>query len=131
MTDNYALLVARSERDGLRAHADQLAEQLAEALRDLADAKAEANEFRYKAAAYDEATRALDDPAGGPCPTCGGRGSIPPVKVCANENCGKPFRWPNDAKANAHTKGVIYCSRKCARATASRMARRRKRGASA
>lgn len=65
------------------------------------------------------------------CPTCHGRGVLPEEKVCANETCGATFRWQEGrAEQDQHrSKGVLYCSRRCARAQAERARRRRKAAA--
>ena len=31
------------------------------------------------------------------CACCGGTGYVPDIKFCANERCGKPFRWQSRA----------------------------------
>lgn len=52
-----------------------------------------------------------------PCPTCHGRGFLPPVKVCANETCDVTFRWQEGGgtKAWYRTAGVKFCSLRCAK----------------
>ena len=62
------------------------------------------------------------------CPDCQGRGVIPVAKVCANETCGKVFRFQqgDTERRTLRTVGVIYCSRACARAQAERQRRRRR-----
>jgi hypothetical protein len=63
------------------------------------------------------------------CPTCRGRGFLPPLKVCANEKCGREFRWQEGrAKQGQYrTKGVRFCSLQCAAAQVQREYRRRRK----
>lgn len=53
------------------------------------------------------------------CPECGAP-DPPPVKVCANETCGREFRRSEGGIATA-----TYCRAACAKAQASREYRRR------
>lgn len=62
------------------------------------------------------------------CPTCLGRGIVAEIKVCANKNCRKAFilqdQDQNPSK-RFRSKGVKYCSRKCAKAQGERDRRKR------
>lgn len=52
------------------------------------------------------------------CPMCLGRGVLPEPILCANERCGREFVWQEgrSEQGQHRSKGVMYCSRACARA---------------
>ncbi len=67
------------------------------------------------------------------CEHCEGRGYVPKEKHCANETCGKPFRWQDDdglpGTRQRSRQNVIYCSLRCARNQARREYQRRQQAA--
>lgn len=58
------------------------------------------------------------------CPDCLGTGKLPPLKVCANERCGKEFRFKEGGKKAS---GVRFCSTRCENAQGQRELRRRRK----
>lgn len=64
------------------------------------------------------------------CEHCAGRGYVPKEKHCANERCGKLFRWQDGGDGRQRSRqNAIYCSLRCARNQARREYDRRQQAA--
>mgnify|MGYP000846391761 FL=1 len=65
------------------------------------------------------------------CEHCNGHGYLPKERNCANETCGKPFRWQDEDRPGRQRsrQNTIYCSLRCARNQARREYQRRQQSA--